>query len=97
MTFAELNRLLDSKRRTQKAEAQQKAFFDYTLAELIGHSVGRLYNSANKMPELYKAYPSLFDKEIAEEELAKRQDELSALRFKQFADTFNKRFEGGNK
>jgi hypothetical protein len=40
-------------------------------------------------------YPSLFAaKEIAEEQ-QKKKDELSAIRFRQFASSFNKRFKGG--
>lgn len=95
MTFAELNRLLDSKRRLQKQQAQEKAYYDYVLADLIGLSVGRLYNSNNKYPEIYKVYPTLFDEAEAEEQKRARQIELSALRFKQFADTYNKNFKGG--
>lgn len=40
-------------------------------------------------------YPSIFDTKEMEEERQKQQDELSALRFKQFAQAFNKKFKEG--
>lgn len=95
MTFAELERLIDSKQRVQKTQARERACFDYILANLIGRSVGRIYSSNNKFPELYSAYPDLFDAQEAEEQKRARQNELSALRFKQFANAHNKKFEGG--
>lgn len=92
MTFAELNRLLASKRRILKAQEQKQASFDYLLAELIGRSVARVYNSANKMPTLSEAYPSLFDEAEEKAKMQEKKDELSAIRFKQFTQTFNKKF-----
>lgn len=94
MTLSELNRALSSKKRVMKMEAQQRATLDYILADLIGRSVGRLYSSSNSIPELAAAYPSLFDNEEIKEQKAERQAELSALRFKQFADSYNSRYKG---
>lgn len=92
MTFAELNRLLASKRRILKAQEQKQASFDYILAELIGRSVARIYNSANKLPTLSEAYPALFDEAEEETKIQEKKDELSAIRFKQFTQNFNKNF-----
>lgn len=92
MTFAELERLITSKRRMEKLRAQEKASFDYLLADLIGYSVARTQSSANRMPEISEVYPSLFDsKEVQEQKQIKRA-ELSALRFKQYANFHNNRF-----
>lgn len=44
------------------------------------------------MPTLSEAYPSLFDREAEEERMQETKDELSAIRFKQFAQTYNKKF-----
>ena len=93
MTLAELTRLIDSKRRIQKAQSQERASFDYILADLIGRSVSRVYNSSNKMPEISEAYPTLFDSKQIEEKKAEKKAELSALRFRQFANSYNKRFK----
>ena len=99
MTIAELDRLIESKKRIQKREQQDKASFDYILADLIGRSMARLYSSSARMPEISAAYPTLFDSEEIQEKKQEKKDELSALRFKQFAQAYNKRFdkEVGNK
>ena len=91
MTFAEINRAIASKQRQEKRQAS----FDYILADLIGRSVSRIYNSTNKMPALYEAYPSLFDKEAEEEKIQEQKDEVSAIRFRQFARSYNEKFKGG--
>ena len=95
MTLAEINRALNSKRRQLENEERHKAAFDYILADLIGKSVGRLYSSSNKLPELGEVYPSLFDSAELQEQKQAKQAELSAIRFKQFAETYNKKFMGG--
>ena len=93
MTIAELTRAIASKKRIQKQQAQEKASFDYILADLIGRSISRLYSSSATVPEIAEVYPSLFDSKEIEEEKQEKRDELSILRFKQFAQTFNKNFE----
>ena len=93
MTLAEINRAANSKIRMTKIEDEKKASFDYILADLIGRSISRVYNSSNKMPSLSEAYPSLFSKEEEVETIQQKKNELSALRFKQFANSHNKRFK----
>ena len=99
MTIAELIRLSDSKKRIWEREAREKASFNYTLADLIGRSIARIHSSSNKMPTIAEVYPTLFDAAEAEEKIQEKKDELSALRFKQFANSFNKKFKevGDNK
>lgn len=93
MTYAELERYATSRKRIEIANQRKQASFDYILADLIGRSISRIYNSSNKMPSLSDAYPNLFEKAAEEEVIQKRKDELSALRFKQFVKSFNKRYE----
>ena len=92
MTLAELERALASKKRIQKMKLQEKASFDYILADLIGRSVGRIYSSSTKLPEISEVYPSLFMSEELEEQKRAKKAELSILRFKQFAQSYNDRF-----
>lgn len=92
MTLAELERAMASKRRMLKAQAQEKASFDYLLADLIGRSVARVHSSANTMPEISEVYPSLFDSKEIQEKRQEQKAELSALRFKLFAKSYNDRF-----
>ena len=92
MTLAELVRAIESKKRVLKLQAQERASFDYTLADLIGRSIQRIYSSTAKMPDISDAYPSLFDSEEIKQRKAEQLAEASALRFKQFAESFNSRF-----
>lgn len=93
MTLAELDRALESKKRVLRVEARERATFDYILADLIGRSVARVYSSSNKLPEIAEVYPTIFDSEEINQKKAEKQAELSILRFKQFANAYNKRFE----
>lgn len=92
MTIAELERAIDSKKRLYISQSKEKAAFDYTLAELIGRSVARIYSSTTKMPDISEVYPTLFDSKEIQEQKAQKKAELSALRFKQFATSFNSKF-----
>lgn len=93
MTLAEFERAMASKRRMIKAQSQEKASFDYLLADLIGKSIARLHSSANTMPEISEVYPSLFDSKEIQEKRQEQKAELSALRFKLFAKSYNDRFK----
>ena len=59
MTKAEVERYLEGAIWRLKTRAQ----FDYSLADLFGASVARLFDSNAEFPTLYKAYPNLFDEE----------------------------------
>jgi hypothetical protein len=93
MTLAEINRAVEVKKRIQKEELQARASMDYILADLIGRSVARIHSSSTKLPSLAEAYPTLFDKEDVEEKIQEKKDELSVLRLRQFAQSFNSRFK----
>lgn len=93
MTIAEITRMAKSKQRTTITTSKERAVFDYLLADLIGKSVSRIYSNSARMPELYEVYPSLFEQEDIEEKKQEQRDNLSALRFKQFAQSYNKRFK----
>ena len=95
MTLAELERFFKSYHRQEKARLKEKAVMDYLLADLIGYSVARTHSSANKMPELHKHYSFIFEdseREEIEDKKAEKQAELSALRFKLFAQAYNEKF-----
>lgn len=91
MTLAELKRAIDSKKRVKIREDKERASFDYILANLIGKSISRIYSSSNNMPDISEVYPSLFDSKEIQEARFEKQQELSALRFRQFAQAFNKK------
>lgn len=93
MTLAELARYVDSKRRLQRLAAQEQASHNYILADLIGRSLSRLYASSNTMPPIHEVYPTLFNDTSIQEEIQKKKDEMSVMRFKQFAQSFNSKFK----
>lgn len=80
----------------EKIRAQERASFDYILADLMGRSFARTQHSANRMPTIQEAYPSLFSEDNIPEQIkekqAEKKAELSALRFKLFVDAYNKKF-----
>ena len=94
MTLAELDRHIKSRKRMHKEALKERATFDWLLADLIGRSVSRIYSSSAKLPDIMEAYPDIFKDDIEQirEERERKQAELSALRFRQFAQSFNKRF-----
>lgn len=93
MTFAELRRAIESKKRRTREEERSKARFDYVLADLIGRSIARIYNAQAEMPTMGAAYPALFDEVQEQENIAEIQDNLSAARFRQFAKSFNRNYK----
>ena len=92
MTLAEVIRQVESQKRIMKVQAKEKATYYYILADLIGHSVARIHSASNQMPKISDVFPMLFDNEEVEEKLQEKRDEASALRFKQFAQSFNSKF-----
>lgn len=95
MTLAELRRLIASKKRIQEEKNKEKASFDYILADMIGRSMSRVFNSSNKMPEISEMYPTIFTNEEIQEKKQEKKMEASAIRFRQFVNSHNKKFNGG--
>ena len=96
MTIAEVNRAIKAKARVQRVKAREKAAFDYILAQLITKGVNIAFNGKGDFPTFNEVYESLLEEEKKEENKEKKQElitELSTLRFKMFAQSFNKRFE----
>ena len=91
MTFSEIHRAVKSRIRVLKLQSQEKASYDYILAQLITKGVARVLGDKSDYPTIEQAYQGLFDDVIAQKE-AKIQEQkmnLSALRFKQFAQSYN--------
>jgi hypothetical protein len=93
MTIGELKRAISSKIRVKKIEARERASFDYTLAQTIGRACGMAFGTVKgEFPDIAGIYPTLFDSEEIKRKKQEKQAELSALRFKQFAESFNQKF-----
>jgi hypothetical protein len=93
MTLAEIERAINSSDRVRKDLSKQQAIFDYTLANLIGRSVARIKSDKVDMPKLSQVYPSLFDAIEEENAIQEQKDNISALRFKIFAQSHNENFK----
>lgn len=91
MTPGEVTREIKSKEKLRKIEAQEKASYDYLQAGLIGKYIAVILDGKGSIPPIEEVYKGLFDDVIQqqEEERQRKQDELSALRFRQFAQSYN--------
>lgn len=93
MTIAELNRASDSNLRVERLKAKETATHNYVHAVLIGRALAAGFDKNATFPPIHEVYPSLFEDDTAhEEQVQERRDQLSALRFMQFAQSFNKKF-----
>ena len=95
MTLGEIRRAIKSKIRVHKLQAQEHASYDYVLAQLITKGVGKVLGDKGDYPTLEEVYPEIF-KDIVEDRKAKaeaRKMDLSALRFKQFANFHNNKYK----
>lgn len=94
MTVGELDRYVSSRQRQEKHKLKERATMDYTLALLIGRAV-KGSDEEHPFPELYEVYPELFLEEakVKEQTEADKRTQLSAIRFIQFAESFNSKFD----
>lgn len=95
-TLAQINRYVESYNKRQENQLQEKAYFDYQLANLIGLSVSRLLNKNAKYPEFRKAYPFIkidTEKEVDEEWEMEKQH----IKLMEWAEQMNKKFEKNKK
>lgn len=95
MTLAEIKRAIESAIRVKKIETQERATYDYILAHLITKGVMKSMGDKSNYPTIEEAYPGIFN-DITVEKQAKineQKNNLSAIRFKQFTQSYNKRFK----
>ncbi|WP_235070573.1 hypothetical protein [Turicibacter sp. TJ11] len=91
-TIKQITRYVESYNKQQENQLQEKAFFDYQLANLIGMSVARLLSKDAKFPSFEKAYPFL-DKDaktLVDEEW---EMEVQHNRLREWAEQINKKFK----
>lgn len=95
MTPGEVGRAIESRNRIVRLKAKEKASYDYVQATLIIKGISICLGDKSSFPTLHDAYPGVFEDIVKakEEEVQQKKMELSALRFKQFAQSYNKKFE----
>ncbi len=94
MTLREIENCINSKQRVRRMENQERATYEYIQATLIIKGVGIALGSKEEFPTVEQAYPGVFEDlvEKKQDELQQKKDELSALRFRQFAQSYNNKF-----
>lgn len=97
MTFAEVRRQVESVKRVQKIQNQERAVFDYILANMIGISNNRNHSESFTMPTIEEFYPVIFEAlaERKEEEKQEKIEDVSTARFLQFAQAHNAKLQKG--
>ena len=85
----EVDRLLKAFSKRREAEEKRAALHMYTLADLIGVSIGRYLNDKNKYPPIELVFPELF-----EEEAEERRTQQSVNNFIKFAAAHNAKVGG---
>lgn len=94
MTIGEIIRYIESRIRIQKLESQEKAVYDYIQAVLIIKGISICLGSKEDFPTKEEAYPEIFEtKKEKEEREVKEAVDVSAIRFMQFAHSYNNRFK----
>jgi hypothetical protein len=95
MTPAEIQRAVESKIRVLRVEAKDRATYDYLQAQTIVKGVSIVLGSKESFPRIEEVYPSLFTEviEAQQEKIRQQKENLSALRFRQFAQSYNKNFK----
>jgi transcriptional regulatory protein LevR len=95
MTIAEVVRAIESFNRVKTERLKERANQDYILAHLITRGMSITMGSKQPFPSIEEVYPTLFVKNNLEEQqkVQEQKDNLSTLRFLQFAQSYNSRFK----
>ena len=93
MTIAEVDRAVASKNRIKRQEEKERASFDYILASIIARGVQAAVVGGEGIPDITEVYGGLFEDDLREKNIKKQnlKNELSALRFKEYANFHNKK------
>ena len=95
MTPKEVIRAVNSKVKVRRKKKKKKATYDYILAQLITKGISITLGAKDGFPEIQEVYKGVFDDVIEEYEQKKMESKanVSAVRFKQFAQAFNNKFK----
>lgn len=92
-TLSQVTRYVNAHNQQQENELQEKAYFDYQLANLIGMSVARLLSKDAKYPKFEKAYPFV-NKETQSKEVDEEWEmEVHHHKLLEWAEQMNKKYE----
>lgn len=91
-TLTQVTRYVEAHNKQQENQMQEKAYFDYQLANLIGMSVARLLSKNAKYPEFEKAYPFINQSSKSKETDEDWQMEVQRNRLREWAEQMNRKF-----
>ena len=91
-TLSEVTRYIESYNKQKQQEMEEKAYFDYQLANLIGMSVARLLSKDAKYPTFEKAYPFI-NKDAKTEVDEEWEMEVQHNKIREWAEQMNKKFK----
>ena len=91
-TLAQVTRYIESYNKQKQQEMEEKAYFDYQLANLIGMSVARLLSKDAKYPTFEKAYPFI-NKDTKTEVDEEWEMEVQHNKIREWAEQMNKKFK----
>ena len=91
-TIKQITRYVESYNKQQENQLQEKAYFDYQLANLIGLSVARLLSKDAKFPTFEKAYPFI-NKDAKAEVDEDWEMEVQHNKIREWAEQINKKFK----
>ena len=92
MTPGEASRVCDA----YGERRRDAAYFAFTNAMATGLFIGSIFSS-KPAPAIQDVYPELFHEEDHEEAETEMRMERSAANFIKFANSFNRRFDNGNR
>ena len=91
-TIKQVTRYIEAYQKQQENQLQEKAYFDYQLANLIGMSVARLLSKDAKYPTFEKAYPFV-NKDAKAEVNEEWEMEVQHNKLREWAEQINKKFK----
>lgn len=95
MTIGEVERVIKSKNRVKRIEEKERAAYDYILANMIARGVSAAIVGGDGIPSINEVYGSLFEENQKQKQDEKQniRNELSVLRFKQYANFHNNKMK----
>lgn len=76
MTLDEISKTIEAYQNRKEADLKERAAMDYKLAQCVGYAVASTMDKGNKMPDFFKVYKVLFEKESKQNGELQKEREL---------------------
>lgn len=71
MDLREIKLAINERIKKENERAKEEAFYYYRLSDLVGLSIGRMFDKKNKFPDIEDAFPSIFDENYLQDKKAR--------------------------